>query len=90
MYAIRSYYAAGVAMPPRSVDDRPWPNSVITSYSIHYTKLYEFTVGVSFRLRPKLDARQGLYTYALSLTRDREAAEDAVQAAIVNLLRRGP
>jgi RNA polymerase sigma-70 factor (ECF subfamily) len=33
--------------------------------------------------------RQGLYTYALSLTGEREAAEDAVQAAIVNLLRRG-
>jgi RNA polymerase sigma-70 factor (ECF subfamily) len=32
--------------------------------------------------------RQGLYTYALSLTRDREAAEDAVQAAIFRLLRR--
>jgi RNA polymerase sigma-70 factor (ECF subfamily) len=33
--------------------------------------------------------RQGLYTYALSLTRDREAAEDAVQAAVSSLLQRG-
>lgn len=32
--------------------------------------------------------RQGLYTYALSLTRNREAAEDAVQAAVFRLLRR--
>jgi RNA polymerase sigma-70 factor (ECF subfamily) len=33
--------------------------------------------------------RQGLFTYALSMTRDREAAEDAVQAAVCRLLRRG-
>lgn len=32
--------------------------------------------------------RQGLYTYALSLTGNRAAAEDAVQNAILRLLRR--
>jgi RNA polymerase sigma-70 factor (ECF subfamily) len=33
--------------------------------------------------------RQALFTYALSLARDRAVAEDAVQAAIFGLLRRG-
>jgi RNA polymerase sigma-70 factor (ECF subfamily) len=34
------------------------------------------------------DNRQGLFTYALSLTGNRAAAEDAVQTAILRLLRR--
>jgi RNA polymerase sigma-70 factor, ECF subfamily len=33
--------------------------------------------------------RQQLYTYAVSLTRQREAAEDAIQQAFQQLLRRG-
>lgn len=33
--------------------------------------------------------RQGLYTYALSISRDSSVAEDAVQGAIFRLLRRG-
>ncbi|MBI2498036.1 MAG: sigma-70 family RNA polymerase sigma factor [Opitutae bacterium] len=33
--------------------------------------------------------RQQLYTYAVSLTRQREAAEDAIHAAFQQLLRRG-
>lgn len=36
-----------------------------------------------------VENRQQLYTYALSLTRQREAAEDAIQQAFAQLLRRG-
>ena len=46
MYAIRSYYGVmnrlrtGLSRQPRH--RRPIPRHVITSYSIHYTKLYDF------------------------------------------------
>ncbi|HWA24297.1 MAG TPA: sigma factor [Lacunisphaera sp.] len=36
-----------------------------------------------------VENRQQLYTYALALTRQREAAEDAIQQAFARLLRRG-
>jgi RNA polymerase sigma-70 factor (ECF subfamily) len=36
-----------------------------------------------------VENRQQLYTYAVSLTRQREAVEDAIHAAFQNLLRRG-
>ena len=52
MYAIRSYYAedvaghsprliSGLAEEPEAMEADPLTKRVITSYSIHYTKLYE-------------------------------------------------
>ena len=55
MYAIRSYYGLSVLSWPGILDRRPvgpaargqqfWGHLVITSYSIHYTKLYEAGAG---------------------------------------------
>ena len=49
MYAIRSYYVHPQAVHPAAVggDGRgkgPGEEGVITSYSIHYTKLYDTTI----------------------------------------------
>ena len=41
MYAIRSYYDGNKVSCYKITDEQKELNNVITSYSIHYTKLYE-------------------------------------------------
>ena len=43
MYAIRSYYALMATLCPLCAASSPHNSCVITSYSIHYTKLYDPT-----------------------------------------------
>ena len=53
MYAIRSYYecpvrrGGGRNLLRRQADDPGQPSLVITSYSIHYTKLYDQALALS-------------------------------------------
>ena len=46
MYAIRSYYDSAIGTEHGYRRSRRHILDVITSYSIHYTKLYELIVGI--------------------------------------------
>ena len=88
MYAIRSYYASLTRLSPIL----PWlfnptGDCVITSYSIHYTKLYDHAVGyvprgsVAINTRLAIMELPGMFLTPLGTAYDAASWDDIIADA---------